>query len=141
MPALLQYRLDHCVRHLLEALSQMYGQEVHDGQDEPFLSGVGFTDRPLAGIRDRRNCGRTAVAVVDGQEVHARCKCCCRDRPERTVRTPHGECTRYYHRLAAISLITRDRRRPGEGHPQTRQPDTHGHWDGRLPLAYPRGSG
>lgn len=50
------------------------------------------------------------AAVVDGHEMHASYKRHCPGCLERTIHTPQGDRIQYYHRLAAVSLITRDLR-------------------------------
>lgn len=50
------------------------------------------------------------AAVVDGHEMHAGYKRHCPGCLERTIHTPNGDRTQYYHRLVAVSLITRDLR-------------------------------
>jgi hypothetical protein len=62
------------------------------------------------------------AAVVDAHETHATYKRHCEGCLERTIHTTHGDRIQYYHRLVAVSLVTRDVRlmldaepmRPGE---------------------------
>lgn len=77
----------------------------------------------LAGVRalgrhlyDRLKRGKALVpsahgliaAVVDGHETHASYKRHCTGCLRRTVHTAAGDRTQYYHRLVALSLVTRD---------------------------------
>lgn len=50
------------------------------------------------------------AAVVDGHETHATYKRHCSGCLERTVHTAAGDRVQYYHRLVALSLVTRDLR-------------------------------
>jgi hypothetical protein len=50
------------------------------------------------------------AAVLDGHEVHASFKRHCPGCLERTIHTQHGDRIQYYHRVVAVSLVTRDLR-------------------------------
>lgn len=50
------------------------------------------------------------VAVLDGHETHATYKRCCPGCLQRTVHTASGDRIQYYHRVVALSLITKDLR-------------------------------
>lgn len=48
------------------------------------------------------------AAIVDGHELHATYKRHCRGCLERKIQTTDGERIQYYHRVVALSLVTRD---------------------------------